>query len=48
MGHLLATLVIIGSIVAALSNQLADEFKAWTPWIAEQLISIRSQASGES
>jgi hypothetical protein len=31
----LGVLAIVG---AALSRQLADEFKAWTPWIAERLI----------
>jgi hypothetical protein len=27
---------VLGIIAAAASRQLADEFKAWTPWIIEQ------------
>jgi hypothetical protein len=39
MGHLVAFLCVIGGILAsALSNQVADEFKAWTPWLTNRLI----------
>jgi hypothetical protein len=31
-------LAVLGIIAAAASRQLADEFKAWTPWIIERLI----------
>jgi hypothetical protein len=31
-------LAVLGIVAAALSRQLADEFKAWTPWIVERLI----------
>ena len=29
---------VLGIIAAAASRQLADEFKAWTPWIIERLV----------
>jgi hypothetical protein len=29
-----------GILAAALSNQIADEFKAWTPWLTRQLIQL--------
>jgi len=39
MGHLVAFMFVIGGILAsALSKQVADEFKAWTPWLTNRLI----------
>jgi hypothetical protein len=39
MGNLLAVLTIVASVfAAALSDQLADEFRAWTPWLTQWLI----------
>jgi hypothetical protein len=35
IGFLLA---VLGIIAAAVSRQLADEFKAWTPWVTKLLI----------
>src|ERR1700751_4821393 len=29
---------VLGIIAAAVSRQLTDEFKAWTPWITRRLI----------
>jgi hypothetical protein len=41
MGHLVTFLCAIGGILAsALSNQIADEFKAWTPWLTNRLIAL--------
>jgi hypothetical protein len=41
MGNILAGIAVVGSILAAaLSNQIADEFKAWTPWLTRQLIEL--------
>jgi hypothetical protein len=41
MGHVLAGLAAVGAILAAaLSNQIADEFKAWTPWLTRRLIEL--------
>jgi hypothetical protein len=39
MGLIIAIAIIVVSILgAALSQQLSDEFKAWTPWLVEHLI----------
>jgi len=39
MGTLLAVLVIIQTVLtSAFSQQMADEFKAWTPWLTRRLI----------
>jgi hypothetical protein len=35
IGFLLA---VLGMIAAAVSRQLADEFKAWIPWITKHLV----------
>lgn len=41
MGVMIAIGVVIASIVgAAISQLLADEFKAWAPWWADRLIGI--------
>jgi hypothetical protein len=31
-------LVVLGIFAAALSRQLTDEFKAWTPWVIKHLV----------
>lgn len=39
MGVIAGAAVLVGGIIStALSRQLADEFKAWTPWIIERII----------
>jgi lipopolysaccharide/colanic/teichoic acid biosynthesis glycosyltransferase len=39
MGAIIALGVVVASIIgAALSQQLADELKAWTPWLAEYFV----------
>jgi hypothetical protein len=39
MGMIVGIGVVIASIAgAALSQQLSDEFKAWTPWIVEKIL----------
>jgi hypothetical protein len=39
MGTLLAVLVIIQTVITSVfSQQMADEFKAWTPWLTRRLI----------
>jgi hypothetical protein len=42
MGDLLIQLaLVVGSILAAsFSQQLADEFKAWTPWLTRRLVAL--------
>src|SRR5579864_8528161 len=44
MGFVVGIVVLVGTFIggiiyAALSRQIADEFKAWTPWIVERLLS---------
>jgi hypothetical protein len=39
VGVIVATAIFIaGVLAAALSQQLSDEFKAWTPWLVAQFI----------
>jgi hypothetical protein len=39
MGTLLAVLVIIQTVLTSVfSQQMAEEFKAWTPWLTRRLI----------
>jgi len=40
MGAPVTTLVAGSILIAAFSRQLADEFKAWTPWLVRKLVAF--------